>query len=100
VGSSERTGARRLIIGDEELTRLIPVGRDRARHVWFLEDAPQPFDRGQEVLARTASERRFGGDGNVVTAALPVGQVRYYGTHSTSFDGCTSPLGEMTTGVR
>jgi hypothetical protein len=86
------------IIGDAEMTRLIAIGRDRARHLWFLEDAPRLFDRGQEVLARTASERRFGGDGNAIAASLPVDEVRYYRNPLDRLRRMHEPSREMTTG--
>jgi len=85
------------ITGREDMTRLVKTGRDRAQHLWFVDDAPQLFDRGQEVLARAASERRFGGDGNAAAADLAVNDVRYYRNPLERLRRMHEPSREMTT---
>lgn len=81
----------------EDMARLVKTGRDRAQHLWFLDDTPQAFDRGQEVLARTASERRFGVDGSAAAAALAVEDVRYYRNPLERLRLMHEPVHEMTT---
>jgi hypothetical protein len=82
----------------EEVSQLVAIGRSRAQHLWFVDDAPQLFDRGQEVLARTASDRRFGGDGNAAWAALAVEEVRYYRNPLERLRRMHEPAREITTG--
>lgn len=48
-------------------------------HLWFLEGAPAIYDRGQELLARAAEERKFGSKMTVRDPiALDVSEIRYH----------------------
>jgi hypothetical protein len=60
------------------LRNLMTVGLDRAGHLWFLTDEPQLYDRGQELLARVASQRAFRPGAAPEARALPPQEVRYY----------------------
>lgn len=61
------------------LSGLVALALERSGHLWFLTDEPHLYDRGQELLARAASQRTI----HAATApeealALPPEEVRYY----------------------
>lgn len=49
-----------------------------SRHLWFLEDAPQQFDRGEELLARVAEWMQTGQDGPPPDDGFDDEAIRYY----------------------
>lgn len=60
------------------LSSLVTVALERSDHLWFLTDEPHLYDRGQELLARAASDRAFRTTRASDALALPPGEVRYY----------------------
>lgn len=86
------------VAGHEDIARLVETGRDRAQHLWFIDDAPQLFDRGEQVSTCTASERGFRSDGNAAAGDLAVDKVRYYRNPLERLRRMHEPSGELATG--
>jgi hypothetical protein len=66
------------VVDSEAVEVLIARSLEAADHLWFLVDSPHAFDRGQELLSRTASERVFRSFTDADLLALAPGDVRYY----------------------
>lgn len=64
---------------EDVLASLVGTCLAQSRHLWFLDDAPDIYDRGQELLALAAEEGKFGSAMTVQDPmALDVNQIRYY----------------------
>ncbi|MEX2374868.1 MAG: hypothetical protein WD942_04675 [Dehalococcoidia bacterium] len=64
---------------EDVLASLVEACLDRSRHLWFLDDAPDIYDRAQQLLALAAEEGKFGTAMTVQDPmALGVNQIRYY----------------------
>jgi hypothetical protein len=60
------------------LSDLVTVALERSGHLWFLTDEPHLYDRGQELLARAASQRALRPARASEALALSPEEVRYY----------------------
>lgn len=67
----------RVEVGDRQrLGAVISELYERSRHLWFLDSAATPYDRGQELLDRAAKERSWGTKQD--PASIPDTEIRYY----------------------
>lgn len=60
------------------LQNLATVGLGRASHLWFLDDEPQLYDRGQEALARVAVKGAVRPAAATEALTLAPEDIRYY----------------------
>lgn len=63
-----------------QIEAAVTLGLERTAHLWFLTDEPHIYDRGQEMLARSAERREFRPSRTAMAdaMAIPPGEVRYY----------------------
>lgn len=87
-------------VADREAVDVLVVrGLDAVDHLWLLADSPHLFDRGQELLARTATERRFESFDADDLLALEPGDVRYYRNPLSRLRQMHESSREMATGI-
>lgn len=70
------------------------------RHLWFLEDAPHPFDRDREILTRSAEQYEAGNKSALPRPEeLAVGEIRYYRNPLDRLRRMHTTTTEMVTGL-
>ena len=68
------------LVNRAQIEVLVALSLERTAHLWFLTDEPHLYDRGQELLARSAEAREFRRNPNPLAAAMELAsdEVRYY----------------------